>query len=79
MSITHSERAELAELLGINDQYLYQCLTGLRSLRADEAMRAERDSGGRIKRWDVRIHDWHLIWPELVGTTGAPVVPDHAT
>jgi len=26
-------------------------------------------------RWDLRQEDWHLIWPELIGTQGAPMVP----
>lgn len=27
---------------------------------------------GRWRRWDERPADWHRIWPELVGTEGAP-------
>lgn len=30
---------------------------------------------GEIARWHLRPHDWHLIWPELIGTVGAPAVP----
>ncbi len=26
-------------------------------------------------RWDLRPNDWHLIWPELIGTDGAPKIP----
>ena len=26
-------------------------------------------------RWDLRPDDWHRIWPELIGTEGAPEVP----
>jgi hypothetical protein len=32
----------------------------------------ERVSGQR--RWQQRPDDWHLIWPELIGTEGAPAV-----
>ena len=28
-----------------------------------------------VRRWDLRPHDWHLIWPELIGAEGAPGVP----
>lgn len=28
-----------------------------------------------IPRWQQRPNDWHRIWPELVGTEGAPPVP----
>lgn len=27
---------------------------------------------GVVRRWDLRPDDWHVIWPELVGTDGAP-------
>lgn len=39
------------------------------------AVNLERETGGRLRRWHVRPKDWHLIWPELVGTEGAPPVP----
>lgn len=25
-----------------------------------------------VRRWDLRPKDWHLIWPELIGSEGAP-------
>jgi len=28
-----------------------------------------------VRRWDLRPYDWHRIWPELIGTEGAPDVP----
>lgn len=34
----------------------------------------ERHSGGAVRRWDLRP-DWHEIWPEIIGSEGAPVVP----
>jgi DNA-binding transcriptional regulator YdaS (Cro superfamily) len=27
-----------------------------------------------VRRWDMRPDDWHRIWPELIGTEGAPPV-----
>lgn len=33
---------------------------------------------GAVMRWDLRPDDWHLIWPELIGTKGAPSVPAKA-
>lgn len=76
MGITPSERADLAERCGVGQQYLYQCITGRRAMRPEEAVRVERESGKRLRRWDLRPSDWHRIWPELVGTEGAPPVPD---
>jgi DNA-binding transcriptional regulator YdaS (Cro superfamily) len=36
----------------------------------------ERATG--VPRWHLRPHDWHRIWPELIGTEGAPPVPAEA-
>jgi DNA-binding transcriptional regulator YdaS (Cro superfamily) len=38
----------------------------------------ERATGGAVRRWDLRPDDWHEIWPELIGTEGAPPVPAEA-
>lgn len=40
------------------------------------AMSIESATEGRVKRWDVRPADWHLIWPDLIGTEGAPDIPE---
>lgn len=42
------------------------------------AMRLESASSGAVMRWDLRPDDWHLIWPELVGTEGAPSITQSA-
>ena len=36
---------------------------------------AEIHRAGIMPRWDLRPTDWHRIWPELIGTDGAPDVP----
>ena len=77
MTISAAERRELAALLGCNEQYLYQCLTGRNAMQPLDAVRAERLTGGRLRRWHVRPKDWHLIWPELIGADGAPELPKH--
>lgn len=75
MVMTASERSELAAAVGVNEQYLYQCLTGRKAMKPEEAVRVERASGLRLRRWHVRTQDWHRIWPELIGAEGAPQVP----
>lgn len=75
MSISVAERRELAALIGCNEQYLYQCLTGRNAMQPADAVRAEFATRRRIRRWQLRTHDWHHIWPELVGTEGAPQPP----
>lgn len=69
--ITPKERAELAEKLEVHEQYIYQCMTGRRDMDPLKATDLERVSDGRIRRWQVH-KNWHRIWPELVGTDGAP-------
>lgn len=39
---------------------------------------ATRAKGRVVRRWDLRPEDWHRIWPELVGTVGAPEIPADA-
>lgn len=75
MTITAAERRAIATQVGVDEQYLYQCLTRRKAMRADEAVRVEQALGGRIRRWDLRADDWHRIWPELIGSAGAPDVP----
>ena len=75
MDISAPERKELARQLNISEPYLYQCLTGRKAMKPEEAVRVESDSGRRLMRWHLRPTDWHRIWPELIGTNGAPAVP----
>lgn len=78
MNMTASERADLAAKVGVSEPYLYQCLTGRKAMNPAEAVRVETDSGRAVMRWDLRIDDWHRIWPELIGSEGAPAVPTDA-
>lgn len=71
--ITPKERIELARKSGVNEQYLYQCLSGRRDMDATQASIVERETEGRIRRWQLR-RDWNVTWPELVGIAGAPAV-----
>ena len=48
--IAPDERRALAEKVGMNEQYLYQCLSGRREMSAWEAVRIEQESGGKITR-----------------------------
>lgn len=75
MNMTATERADLAAKVRVSEQYLYQCLSGRKSMNAAEAVRIEQESGRAVMRWDLRPADWHRIWPELIGTEGAPAVP----
>lgn len=65
--IAPDERRALAEKVGMNEQYLYQCLSGRREMSAWEAVRIEQESGGKITRKMLCQGSWKSIWPELVG------------
>lgn len=69
-----TERKRLAELAGINEQFLYQCLTGRGTLSASEAVRVEEATNFELRRWDLRPKDWFDIWPELINARGAPAI-----
>jgi hypothetical protein len=34
--------------------------------------------GNEVKLWELRPDDWYRYWPSLVGTDGAPAVPESA-
>jgi DNA-binding transcriptional regulator YdaS (Cro superfamily) len=67
-----ADRRRLAVATGLNEQYLWQCLTGRREVKASEAMRYETLTGGELKRWHLCRRSWHLIWPDLMNEEGAP-------
>lgn len=67
-----AERRRIAEKVGVNEQYLYQCLTGRRDMNPAEARRIEDEINGELMRWDLCQSTWRGIWPELVDMPGAP-------
>ncbi len=76
-SIAHfKSQAALAKALGYEDQRgIAPWVRGDRPLPPQLCVQLERASEGVVKRWHIRPDDWHLIWPELIGTEGAPQVP----
>lgn len=36
----------------------------------------EEATENRVRCWDVFPGTWHRIWPELIGTAGAPPAPE---
>lgn len=68
---TPNERRALAEKLAVNEQYLYQCLTGRRDMGPTEARRVEAESGGVLTRQMICQKTWQGIWPELAATQEA--------
>lgn len=58
-------RRQLAASVGVNEQYLYQCLTGRRDMNPGEARRIETETNGVLKRQMLCQKSWRSIWPEL--------------
>ena len=63
--IPSTRRKEIAALAKINEQYLYQCLAGLRDMSATLAVQLELVTNKEITRFMVCQKSGHLIWPEL--------------
>lgn len=72
-TLSPDDRRRLAELVGVNPATLYQAMTQKGAgFSPAECVRIERETGGELRRWDLRPGDWHAIWPELIGSEGAP-------
>jgi DNA-binding transcriptional regulator YdaS (Cro superfamily) len=65
----------VAAKLKKSSAFLWQVAKKDRPAPADLCADLERACNFEVRRWDLRPVDWHRIWPELVGTEGAPAVP----
>jgi len=63
--ITPADRKRIADQVGVNEQYLYQCLTARRDMSPAEAMRIEIATGGQLTRRDLCQKSYAAIWPDL--------------
>lgn len=67
---------KIAAALGVSLSYLSQMAVPDASISPLRCVLIERATGGQVMRWDSRPNDWHLIWPELIGSDGAPPVSE---
>ncbi len=67
--------ARVAGLVGIPPSFLSHIANGVRPCPAERGADLERACDFHVRRWDLRPDDWHRIWPELIGTEGAPAMP----
>jgi DNA-binding transcriptional regulator YdaS (Cro superfamily) len=63
--ITPERRRQLAELIGVDEQYLYQCLTGRRDMNPGRARELEAQTEGELTRAMLCQKTYAVIWPEL--------------
>lgn len=64
--------SRVARELGVNPVMVWQWAAGRKPVPVERAAPLERATGGAVMRWHSRPIDWHHMWPELVGTKGAP-------
>ena len=64
-SFTPSDRKRISALTGIDEQYLYQCLTGRRDMNPAQARKAEEATNGEVTRQMLCQRTYAGIWPEL--------------
>lgn len=52
-------------MVGLDERYLYQCLTGRRDMSPAQARRIESQTSGELTRQMLCQGTWRDIWPEL--------------
>jgi DNA-binding transcriptional regulator YdaS (Cro superfamily) len=70
--------ARIARDIGVNPVMVSQWVSGLKAVPAERCVDIEIATDRAVMRWDLRPADWYRIWPELIGTEGAPAVPTPA-
>jgi len=69
----------LATILGVRQPTVSEWVRGDRPVPIERCTAIEQATARAVMRWDLRPDDWHRIWPELIGTDGAPVPGAAAT
>lgn len=64
--LSPEDRRRIASVTGLNEQYLYQCLTGKRDMNPAAARKAEDATKGEVTRQMLCQKTYAGIWPELV-------------
>jgi len=62
---TPDDRRRIAALTGVDEQYLYQCLTGRRDMNPAQARKVEEVTDGEVTRQMLCQKTYAGIWPEL--------------
>ncbi len=70
---------KVARELNVSPQAACFWRDGKRELPPEHCATLERLSAYQVRRWHLRPLDWHVIWPELVGSEDAPVPDGVAT
>lgn len=73
-SLPGADQVAFAAKCGTSIGYLRKALSAGQVTSPERCVLIEQVSGGALRRWDLRPDDWYRIWPELIGTDGAPEV-----
>lgn len=68
-------QATLAGRIDVKQPTVSEWVRGERPIPPERCVKIEQVTDRVVMRWDLRSDDWHRIWPELIGTEGAPPVP----
>jgi DNA-binding transcriptional regulator YdaS (Cro superfamily) len=68
-------QSALAGGIGATQQQVWNWLRRGDAVPPEFCAQIELFLRGAVTRWQLRPDDWHRIWPELVGTEGAPPIP----
>lgn len=66
ISHERGRQASLCRAIGAHAPDLSRWADGLRPVPVDKCLKLERATGGEVTRRELRPHDWHLIWPDLI-------------
>ena len=67
--------SKTAAAIGVSPQAVIFWRDGRRELPMRHGAAIELATGGQVRRWHLWPTEWARIWPELIGTTGAPEAP----
>lgn len=62
----------LARAIGVTQSAVSNWRARSALVPSEHCAAIERATAGAVTRRDLRPDDWHRIWPELIGTKGAP-------
>lgn len=69
-------QTQIARAIGCQSQLVWQWARGIRPVPIERCVPIEVATARAVRRWNLRPNDWADIWPELIGTEGAPPVPE---
>ncbi len=70
-------QAALASAIGVKQQHIWNWLSRAGHVPLGHCTAIEAATQGAVTRRDLRPHDWHRVWPELVTAEHpAPVRPE---